>query len=284
MAKALLVLATIPLLISAGCLGAQGPTVDEATQSMAAPGLPNLDVVGHECAMAGAVTLNPVPPALATDVFPAPWRPADTSGYAGLPATGTAIGVWHAAFECENWMVNGDHSHLASGGFVGALVEPPPFDEVAKVDHNFLVATVATRNEDIQNFFKAQGWYVYPGLGMLDRPEDSGTWFTRAVLATAGDGNYESDLALRPEGPAYPVLRMWIIVDGEDGQLHPAYLDVVVDGGTVYRGPGAFFHSGTGDHTGGATAAAVGGLGLADFHFALRFGVLGATVEKMWDH
>lgn len=272
-------------LLLAGCLGSPSSDLDGLTVTLPAePARPLLAVEAHKCSLAGGVTTNPGPPQTADEFLPKPFQAADTSGYLGVPATGTSFGVLHSAFSCHMWTVNGQASHLAAGGFVGALVKPPPFQEVKPVDHNILVATLSTRNEVITNVLKDAGWYVYPGLGTVDEDEEGGMWWVRAVLATAGDGTYESILTMQPRGPSWDVLRFWLIVDGKDGELHPAHFDLRLKGGTTYVGPGYFSHIGGGDHFGGQAVAPVGGLGFKGFDFEVDFGVLQATVETMYDH
>lgn len=273
------------LVILSGCLGGSTPKVIDDSASIVETGV-SLAIEGESCFMAGAVSLNPwLLGSAAAGVFPEPFAPADTSGYTGAPATGTAIGVWHAPFECEGWAVNGEHSHsTATGGIVAALVEAPPFEEVEAVDHNFLVATLASRNDAVVEFFKDNGWYVYPGMGTLGMQKEPGTWFTRAVLSTAGDGVYESFLSLESKGASWPTLRFWLIVEGEDDRLHPARLDFLLTGGATHIGPSVFTHTGAGDHVGGVTGAPMGGLGFRDFAFTIEFEILEATMEEMWDH
>lgn len=267
----------------AGCIQATTPSLGNPNTLGEAAGAHSLEIQATKCMEAGAVTTNPDLPMFG-GVLPAPWEPADTSGYLGAPATGTAIGVYHAAFACDMWVVNGRHEHEPSGGFVGILVEPPPFDEVGRVDHNILVATISSRNDDVVQHFHDAGIYVYPGIGHVDADESGEPWFVRAVLATSGDGVYESILTMNAQGDVWPTLRLWFIAQGEDGKLHPAYFDMNQKKGQTFVGPGLFDHVGSGDHLFIGTAAPVGGLGFRGFDFTVTFGVLKATVEKMWDH
>lgn len=279
--RSLAVLLIAPIL--AGCLDGSIPdAVLPSSLDEGAEGL-GLALEAHGCSEAGGVTLNPT---LGSNdgILPQPWVPADTTPYTGVSMEAGNVGVYHSAFECHEWTVNGDRSSHVSGGYVGMVVEPPPFEGVEPVDVNFLVATFVTRDANLKGVLDRAGWYSYDGLGHVNGGEVDGAWIVQAVLNTAGDGIYESDLVLQPDEDI-EVVRLWFIVDGKDGILHPAYLDWIQSEGVRWTGNGYFQHTLNADHPGGVAAANVGGLGFSSVTRTARFEVLEEVVlEEMWDH
>lgn len=272
----------LPLaLLSAGCVGVGAPLEPSAAAPPAASPL-DLLVNAHECDEAGAITLNPTL-GFNDGIVPAPFYPADTTPYAGIPLEAGMVGVYHAAYECHMWDVNGDVANHPGGGWVGILVEDPGFEGVEPVDLNILVATFATRDLEIHRVLSEAGLYVYNAMAHVNGDEIAGTWTVQAILNTEGDGIYESDLVMQPGDPI-PLFRLWVILDGPDGRLHPAYFDIAQEGGTRWIGQGYFQHTLNADHPGGVANGHVGGLGFTGVQRTITFTVLPDVMEERWDH
>src|SRR5438552_3742129 len=68
-----------------------------------------------------------------------------------------------------------------------------------------------------------------------------------AVVETAGDGIYQSDIHLAQKHPIEPI-RYWLVVDAGDGTLRLASLDLNFtprSGAAMYTGEAAFTHTDT---------------------------------------
>lgn len=268
--------------VAAGCVVPATEIGPNSIVDTLPPAADLLRLDAHGCNEAGAVTMNPTL-GFNDGILPEPWVPADTTQYSGIPLSPGMVGVYHAAYECHMWEANGDVANHPSGGFVGILVEPPPFEGVEPVDNNILVATFATRDREIHRVLEDAGLYVYNAMGMVSGPPEGDLWTVQAILNTEGDGIYESDLAMQP-GEPIDILRLWVIVDGKDGVLHPAKIDIENVGGTRWVGQGYFQHTLNADHPGGIANGHVGGLGFSDVERHVTFEVLGDVLEEMWDH
>ncbi|MGQ0536214.1 MAG: hypothetical protein ACT4PT_09090 [Methanobacteriota archaeon] len=278
-------------ILVSGCLGASTESAEplstlpeELAKALA------LDASG--CDVAGSIGINPLPPGVTNeDVgIPAPFEWAETWEYAGVPEGPVqSPGNWHAAVVCDEWVLGPRHEHMPNFGVVGLAVKPPPFDVgLPSADRHFLVSTVATQDADLTRAVTEAGFFVYQGAGRMYGAEDGEPFAVIAIVETAGDGLYESDMLMERAPTDFERVRFWLIVEDADGSLHPAALDMgVVEGGTYY-GKGPFSHTNTGKHPPGggmtATRPYMGGLGFFDADLEFSLTKVEATLEEKWIH
>jgi hypothetical protein len=247
-----------------------------------------LDLRGAACEAAGGLGQNPNVPGLQGSDFgvPAPFEYDNTWPYFGLPDPGLpSPGNWHLGIACtDHWEANGRVHHMGDLGIVALAVKPPPFEGLEPAEHNFLVSTIATRDETITQALHDAGQYVFPGVARVAGLDAIYGWRVDSVIETAGDGIYTTRAALDDAVEPWSLVRFWLIVEQPDGLLHVAAWDMSVDGGTTYIGKGSFSHSNTGKHYAPRADRLMGAVGIHGFDFAMTLTVLPDTVEGMWDH
>ncbi|MHB8605600.1 MAG: hypothetical protein ACYDCK_10140 [Thermoplasmatota archaeon] len=286
----------------AGCLAApaavETTTRPATSAALDAPRVLDFAVNATKCDFAGGAGLVPFAVDGPDIGQPSAFVLGDTDVFVGIAATDppTEEGNLHSAFECEQWMVNGHHEHMPTGGIIGLYVAPPAFKGLAPVARNFLVSTVASHDDAFVKAIHDAGFYVYPGVGRIDDGLEGGdlsialgdhqsTWDVTSAVETAGDGIYQSHLMLSNVGATWPVVRFWFIVDGSDMKLHPIALDIAQKGGTgTFMGNGVFSHLFTSKHPGDAVASNIAGLGFYGVDWTMTMTGLPDEVSGMWNH
>lgn len=277
----------VPLALAlSGCVAVAPGGADVASASTDR-GVDALDVVAESCWMAGGVFQNVIPPGMDIGV-PEPFEPQDNLEYKGLPVEdgqGWTIGNAHVAVECESWVVNGQPSHHPNLGWVGLVVKAPPFASVEPAERNFLISNIATLNPALGEAVRATGFHVYEGSSRGGVFEFQGRHAAVGVIETAGDGTYATELDVLSETAPWTLLRFWLIVPDEEGALHPAFIDMRLDGGRTWFGEGFFSHMHTGKHGPiGRADGETGGLAVQNFGFTMNLTVLPDVVHEMWNH
>lgn len=205
----------------------------------------------------------------AAGIMPEPWVLADVSDDIGpvtitntvppTPATGPQSGIYHAAFRCESWTLDGAAQDGAlQGGYVGIRIEAPPFDAGPMAARHYLVVTFATDSEAVNQALADAG--LGPGqsqvtVGMM------GPLF-HSVFDEVDHGVYEAHFQPVEAGPKEDgIVRIWLqhgaghhgdfSVQNHDSGIHPRALDLLDAGGSHFHAQdatAAFSHTRTSDH------------------------------------
>lgn len=307
--------------VLAGCIGtpaqpSEGPRdLAPAAAGLAMAPVPRMELA--DCIEGGGhsnYNLGDIQP-----MMPEPWQLTDVTDDIGpvtitntippTPATGPQSGIYHAAFRCQSFLLDGEEQGPLSGGFVGIRVEPPPFDTGPAALKHYLVVTFATDNDAVNAALGTAGLDLGTSAVTLDTVGP----FFHSVLDEADHGVYESHFQPVEAGAKEDgIVRIWLQHGAEhhaaEGDLeamahdapgiHPRALDLVDTGGehfTAQDATAVFSHTRTNDHdqdfgigvvvpvpgVWGQTA----GLGYRGFSRVLVPGPQPAVaLETAWDH
>ena len=314
MHRAAVLAVALAALAFAGCLGAPAAPLDaegdRLTLPPSGPAFPRLDLA--DCTEGGGHSNYNLD--LLQGLMPEPWILADVTEDIGpvtvtntvppTPATGPQSGIYHAAFRCGGFLLDGEEQGPLSGGYVGIRVEPPPFDTGGAARH-YLVITFSTDHAALNQLLNDAGYHV-PSASVV--VEQVGPLF-HSVLDDAEHGVYEAHFQPVEAGAKWEgTLRLWLQLGAEQGHhgglaaqahdaIRPVALDLTDAGGTHLHARDAsavFSHSRTTDHDqnlGGVTvpvpavAGTTAGLGYVGFTRSLTLGPQpDYRLAEAWDH
>jgi hypothetical protein len=313
MRRALALAGVLAVVALAGCIAPAQPAdlAPAASEpSAATPAFPAMDLA--DCIEGGGHSVYDM--ALLQGLMPEPWMLVDVTEDTGpvslgntvppMPTPGPVSGIYHAAFTCASFALDGEEQGPLSGGFVGIRVEPPPFDTGGAQRH-YLVVTFATDNAQVNEAIKAAGLHVADAAVTVER---LGPLF-HTVLDDVEHGVYEVHYEPIEAGPKWEgTVRIWIQLgaghhgefqsQAHDEVIRPVALDLVDAGGVHLHARDAsavFSHTRTNDHDqdlgGGVVIPVPGvagntaGLGYQGFQRSIRLGPNpGVGLAEAWDH
>lgn len=178
--------------------------------------------------------------------LPAPWKPKEIGDYIGgdaslgnLPRAEDGLGqsvygIYHAIVVCATWSVNGYEGEPFVWGFVGAQVEPPPFD-AGGADIHYLIYQLTVATPELADFLQGRGYSATFGAGII---ETRGP-LHHTVLMDQTWGTSESFMKMR-EDRAKPTetIRLWMLTQNWDGSWSPSKLDLSDEGGSHWVADG----------------------------------------------
>lgn len=252
----------------AGCIASPAAQTDAprdvAPASAAAAGFPSMDMA--DCREGGGHSNYDL--ALIQDIMPEPWVLADVTEDIGavsvqntvppLPTSGAQSGIYHAAFTCASFLLDGEEQGPLSGGYVGIRVEQPVFDTGPAAARHYLIVTFATDSEAVNAALDAAGLHAAASQVTV---EDMGP-FLHTVLDDAEHGVYEVHFQPVEAGAKWEgIARLWLQegaghhasmqAQAHESAIRPVALDLFDTGGQHAHAQDAsalFSHTRTNDH------------------------------------
>lgn len=246
------------LLALAGCTApAAEPAPVQPAQTPAEPAMGEFRLEGTSCLEGGGHSVHPR--RYADILIPEPWVAADVlqdvgpqltyseTPQDGVPEEGDTWGNYHATVVCRDWSRDGDALEGHVFGFVGARVEPQPFDPGPPAERHYIITVLATSDHALHEFLHAQGFHASMTKGTAEWRAEG---LFHNLLDTEDHGVYESLFRTGEAGPMPGTMRLWYQKENGDGSFSPLALDMANTGGThLWAEPNGYFsHLRTHDH------------------------------------
>jgi hypothetical protein len=281
--------------VMAGCTGPSQPLsgkANDADPGAATSWLPGFDLTLRDCREGGGVTVYGLGEDRSGPTFP--FARADTRAELGhppltsdfptpRPVEGPTTGMWHMTLQCASYTWKGEERSNFVLGWIGVLVQPPPWDAAPPAARQFFVGDLSVGDPDVR-----AALHEGAGLHASQLVEARAEWLAPDLLHTLVDdadhGRFETHARMRMETRTDASLtRLWFYLHtgeapGPDGKPEPHFRPVSLDledaGIAVHtvEGLGRFTHTRTQAHAWPGAFDNVGGLLWEGFDRAVRAG------------